>query len=438
MRFYSTKNQKLRVSLKQAVFDGLAEDGGLYMPEKLPKMTSAFFKKLPRLSFKEAALELSLKLLEKDVPKKQIKNIVDKAFTFNAPLKKLDENIFCLELFHGPTLAFKDFGARFMAHLVSWLAKDMKQNITILVATSGDTGSAVASGFFNVPNIQVIILYPKRKVSPLQEKQLTTWGRNITTLEISGTFDDCQKLVKQAFKDRELKKRFLLSSANSINIARLIPQTFYYFHGFGQCKNKKLPTVFSVPSGNFGNLTAGLFAKKMGLPVSRFVASTNVNNVVPKYLKTGFYKPRPSRKTLSNSMDVGNPSNFSRIVNLYGGNLDEIRKDLFGTSFNDAETKAAIKLVLKNYNYLLDPHGAVGYLGLRKYLSEVKERVNGIFLATAHPAKFQKTVETIIGKKVKLPKRLRRFAAKKKHSVKMPKDFKKLKEFLFSFSYERN
>jgi threonine synthase len=336
-----------------------------------------------------------------------------------------------LELFHGPTLAFKDFGARFMSQLLSYFSSREKGEIVILVATSGDTGSAVANGFLEVPGIRVIVLYPAGKVSDIQEKQFTTLGRNITALEVEGTFDDCQALVKRAFADNDLRERMFLTSANSINIARLIPQSFYYFHAFSQLIDRTKPLVFSVPSGNFGNLTGGVLAKRMGLPVKHFIASTNVNDVVPEYLKVGKITPRPSQHTISNAMDVGNPSNFARLMNLYQNDFDQISRDMMGFAFTDAETAAAMLEVYNGHGYTLDPHGAIGYLGLKKYISDHGD-VNGVFLETAHPAKFKEVVDKAIRQEISLPAALQKFLTGKKQTIPISKDYPHLKQFLLN------
>lgn len=415
------------------------------MPVKIPKLPSSFFKKLPFMSLQKIAFEVARNLIGQDIPAKDLKKIVDDAINFDAPLVELHQhqastlqNIYSLELFHGPTLAFKDFGARFMSRLMSYFLKDSQKELIILAATSGDTGSAVGHGFFNVKGIKVVLLYPSGKVSKIQEKQLTTIGKNVAALEIKGTFDDCQKLVKTAFRDEELNQKLMLSSANSINIARLIPQTFYYFYAYAQIlrkwqklsSKKSLPNIiFSVPSGNFGNLTAGLIAKKMGLPIEKFIAATNANDIFPQYLKTGRFNPRPSKKTISNAMDVGNPSNFARIIELYKHNLAKIRQDIWSKSYSDKETKSAIQKVYKNFRYLMDPHGAVAYLGLTDYLEQQNKSL-GIFLETAHPAKFKDIVEPIIKEKIKVPKRLAKCLKQKKKSIKLKADFKDLEKFL--------
>ncbi|MCH7759069.1 threonine synthase [Patescibacteria group bacterium] len=433
MTFYSINNKKIIVSFKQAVLQGLAQDGGLFMPLTIPQLSLDFFKKINVLSFQDIAYEVSQLFMSDDIPEKVLQDIITEAFNFDLPLINLEKQIYGLELFHGPTLAFKDFAARFMARSMSYFIRNQKKELTILVATSGDTGSAVAHGFFGLEGVKVIILYPSQKVSLIQEKQLTTMGGNITALEIKGTFDDCQKLVKQAFVDQEINKYLSLTSANSINIARLIPQSFYYFFAYGQLKNKEKSVIFSVPSGNFGNLTAGLLAKKMGLPVGKFLAATNINDSVPQYLKTGYFKPRPSKKTISNAMDVGNPSNFARILELYDHQVQKIRKDINGISFTDQQTKLAITEVYQKYDYILDPHSAVGYLGLKKYLQQnPNETRPGIFLQTAHPAKFLDLVQPLINKKVEIPQRLQKYLTKSKESIVLANKFADFKAFLLS------
>lgn len=431
IRFYSTQNRVLKVSLEEAVMSGLAEDGGLFMPERIPHLPDAFFKKISSLSFPEISFEVSRTLLDGAIPERDLKKIIEKSINFDAPLKELSSEIYSLELFHGPTLSFKDFGARFMAHLMGYFVQEKDQPLHILVATSGDTGSAIAQAFLNVPGIQVWILYPSGKVSWSQEKQLTTMGHNITALEVDGTFDDCQKLVKQAFSDSILRKKLTLTSANSINIARLIPQSFYYFYAYAQLKEKNSSLLFSVPCGNFGNLTAGLLAKKMGLPVAKFVAATNVNDSVPKYLNSGIFEPRPSKHTLSNAMDVGNPSNFARMLDLYEYQWKKMTQDISGESFTDAQTKSTIQEVFAKYHYLLDPHGAVAYLGLHSFLSKTTEKVKGIFLETAHPAKFADDVERIIGQKITIPRRLQDVLVKEKHSIALRNKREDLFELLY-------
>jgi threonine synthase len=429
MKYYSTKQQTQAVSLKEAVLKGLPADNGLFMPEQIPPLPHRFFEKIESLSFQEIALEVAHNLLGEDIEKEKLKALVENAINFPAPLVSLNENLHILELFHGDTLAFKDFGARFMAQLMGYFVQGSTSTLDILVATSGDTGSAVAHGFLGVPHIHVTVLYPKGKVSNFQEKQFTTLGNNITALEIKGSFDDCQSLVKQAFLDTELNGKLNLSSANSINIARLIPQSFYYFEAYKQLINKKLPLVFVVPSGNFGNLTAGLFAKKMGLPVHEFVAATNANDIVPVYLQTGDYRPRPSTPTISNAMDVGNPSNFQRMTDLYK-ELGKMQANIKGYAFDDEQTKNAMREVKEKYNYTIDPHGAIGYLALKSYIKDNSNLINGIVLETAHPVKFAEVVSPVIGEEVVIPKRMRYLLEKTKMSISLGADFEGFKAFL--------
>ncbi len=429
MKFYSTNKKNGLVSLEEAVFRGLAQDGGLFMPQSIPQLPKKFVNGLHDLSFQKIAFEVARAVIGKDVPESVLKKIIGKAINFDAPIVPLDRDTFVLELFHGPTLAFKDFGARFMAELISYFARSSKKEVTILTATSGDTGSAVAQGFFNVPNIKVVVFYPKGRITKIQESQMATLGKNIRAVEVRGTFDDCQALVKQAFLDKDLNRRLNLTSANSINIARLIPQAFYYFGAFAQLPRGAKRVVFSVPSGNFGNLTAGLMAKKMGLPVT-FIAATNANDVVPEYLRTGTFRPRSSKQTISNAMDVGNPSNFARILDLYRGDRKKILKDVWGAGFTDKETRGAIRDVFRRHHYTLDPHGAVSFLGLKKYRGEFGENCTGIILETAHPAKFPSAVERMTKLKTSIPPRLKKFMSRKKRSVVMPNDFAELKRLL--------
>jgi threonine synthase len=417
MKYYSTNNRSSFTSLKEAVLQGLADDNGLYMPQNIPQLSKGFLDGIHEMDFRSIAFAVATAFTGEDIPQQELQKIIEHTIRFEAPLVEIEGNVSALELFHGPTMAFKDFGARFMSQLLRYFSSQVQNEIVILVATSGDTGSAVANGFLGAPGIRVVVLYPSGKVSDIQEKQFTTLGQNITALEVAGTFDDCQRLVKNAFLDGKLREDYFLTSANSINIARLIPQSFYYFHAYAQRKLRDRPVVFSVPSGNFGNLTAGLLAKRMGLPVKRFVAATNVNDVVPEYLTTGSLNPRPSKHTLSNAMDVGNPSNFARMMDLYGYSLEAIQKDITGYAFTDAQTKEAMKLVSDKYGYILDPHGAIGYLGLKRYIGENPTEVNGIFLETAHPAKFKDAVENAIHQTVALPPTLQRFAKGKKETV---------------------
>ncbi len=429
MRYYSTKNKSAYYSLRDAVLKGLPDDNGLFMPEYIPALPQHFLNDLSQFSLGDIALEISKQFFTDDLPSSIITELVEKSITFDAPLRKLDDKKYVLELFHGPTLAFKDFGARFMAQLMAYLVKGETKKLTILVATSGDTGSAVASGFLGVEGIEVIILYPSKKVSELQEKQLTTSGQNITALEVEGTFDDCQRLVKSAFLDTDLTSKYKLTSANSINISRLIPQSFYFVYAYGRMPDKTEPIVFAVPSGNFGNLTAGLIAKKMGLPVHHFIAATNINDIFPNYLSSGSFEPTASKQTISNAMDVGDPSNFWRILDLYEDSLSKIKNDITGYSFDDDQTAMAMKEVLKKYDYLPDPHGAVGFLGLQEYQKQFPN-TRGIFLETAHPAKFADVVEHILNIKVELPEQLKSLLNKEKQAKMMTTDFGAFKEYL--------
>ncbi|AIL46034.1 TPA: threonine synthase [Elizabethkingia anophelis] len=426
MKYYSTRG-KHSVNIQQAVLNGLADDGGLYMPAYIPQLPASFFENIENKSLPEIGFEVAKLFLEDSVPDAVLKQMIDEVLNFDIPVVPIHNNIYSLELFHGPTLAFKDVGARFMARLMSYFAegKPMK----VIAATSGDTGSAVAAGFYNVPGINVYILYPKGKVSPLQEKQLTTWGGNIKALEIEGTFDDCQALAKELLADEELQQH-QVTSANSINIARLIPQSFYYFWAYAQLKKENKKIVFSVPSGNFGNLTAGLLAYKMGLPVNRFIASTNINNVVPQYLKTGTYEAKASLSTVSNAMDVGNPSNFERMKDLFQEDVTKFREIISGYYFIDEETKATVQEVYKESGYLLDPHGAVAYLGLVQYQKEQQQDFNGVLLETAHPAKFIETVEESISEKIEIPEKLSAFGKKEKVATLFPVDFQLIKAFI--------
>lgn len=429
MQFYSTNNPALRVSLREAIFKGLPDDNGLFMPLNIPQLPESFFQNLSQYSLPEIGSIVSSTLIGDDIPEKDLREIVERAINFPAPVVPVTAKVGSLELFHGPSLAFKDFGARFMAETMSYFNRNEDRELTILVATSGDTGGAVAAGFFKTPGIRVIILYPSGKVSPLQEKQLTTLGENVTALEVSGTFDDCQALVKRAFLDSELTARLRLSSANSINIARLIPQSFYYFEAYKQALAQQLPVVFSVPSGNFGNLTAGLMAQRMGLPVHHFIAATNANDVVPSYLHTGKYQPRPSVRTLSNAMDVGAPSNFARMLDLFSSTWNNMKVAIEGYAFNDEQTAEALRNVYETTGYLFDPHGAVGYLALKEYQRSNPD-VYGIVLETAHPAKFLEDVEQILSQSIEVPERLAALRDSVKVAVPMSTEFSDFKNWL--------
>lgn len=434
MLLYSTKHESPDVSLEEAVFRGLPPDNGLYMPHEIPTLPASFFENIDKLTINEIALEVCKALLGDDIPTDDLKGIVDRAITFESPIVEIEKDTYVLELFHGPSMAFKDFGARFMASLMSYFLQKSQKDIHILVATSGDTGGAVAQGFYKTAGIKVTILYPTGKVSDIQEKQLTTLGENVTALEVDGTFDDCQALVKGAFLDKELSTTFNLASANSINISRLIPQAFYYFSAYAQLKkmgNTK-PVVFCVPSGNFGNLSAGLIAQRMGLPIQQFVAATNVNNIVPNYLSTGIYEPKPSQETISNAMDVGNPSNFIRMRILAGDAYEEVVKHISGDFRDDAETRVAMKEVFDRTGYVMCPHTAVAYLGLKAYTKSLQEEVAGVFLSTAHYAKFLDVVEETLGTKVEVPARLSDLLSKEKVAIPMSKNFEDFKAYLLA------
>ncbi len=408
---------------------GIAPDGGLLIPTTIPKVSPEFIKTIRKRTFPEIATYLASLFFQDDLPKKTIENICRESFNFPLPLTKLSSNLIMLELFHGPTLAFKDFGARFMARITSYFARQTKKHITVLVATSGDTGSAVAAGFYNVPNVNVILLYPKGKVSPIQEKQLTTMGENITALEIKGSFDDCQKLVKRAFIDYTLRNKFTLTSANSINVARLLPQIFYYFYAYAKSISLTKPLVFSIPCGNLGNLTAAIIAKRMGLPIVKLIAATNRNDVFERYIKSGIFTPKLSKTTLSNAMDVGNPSNFVRIIELYENSISKIRTDITSQSFSDSQTMAAIKEVYQKNQYIMDPHSAVAYLGLAEY-QQKNPYVNGVALATGHPAKFPELIENVLHKKIPIPQNLKQALLGKKKVIELPNRFSDFKKYL--------
>ncbi|MDF1547756.1 MAG: threonine synthase [Bacteroidales bacterium] len=428
MKYISTNHKTNETTFKEAVIQGLAIDGGLFYPTEIPVLPENFFKSLNNKSLYLLAYELLLNYAEGSIENDCLRKLAQEAFSFEIPLVEVEKDTYSLELFHGPTLAFKDVGARVTARFMSHFSNDKK--LTILVATSGDTGSAVANGFLGIDGVDVVVLYPKGMVSSIQEKQFTTLGQNITALEINGTFDDCQTLVKEAFNDKDLRSRKNISSANSISIARFLPQMVYYFYAYAQLKELNKPLVFSVPSGNYGNLTAGLFAKKMGLPIDKFIASANINDVVPEYLKSGKFMPRLSKNTISNAMDVGNPSNFARILEMYDHDWKSIKKDITGYSFTDSETKKTMKDVFNRTGYVLDPHGAVAYSGLKAYQKE--NDVIGIFLETAHPAKFLETVEKTLSKKIEIPENLKATLDKKKLSIEMENSFEVFKEFLLS------
>lgn len=410
---------------------GLAPDGGLYMPKEIPVLPDSFWSSLKELSFNEIAFEIAKPYFGGELSDEELHSVIEDAFNFPVPITDVEENNFVLELFHGPTLAFKDFGARFMARLFSEKARKDQQEVTILVATSGDTGSAVAHGFYKVDGVKVCLLFPKGKVSKLQEQQMATLGENVTALEVEGVFDDCQRLVKQAFTDQELNSKMRLSSANSINIARLLPQSFYYAYAVSVLQKKGIDEpVFSVPSGNFGNLTGGLLAMKMGMPAKHFLAATNVNDVVPEYLKGDQFEPRDSVQTISNAMDVGNPSNFARIKHLFDGSDSAIREQITGYSYTDEETRETIRQVFEEFEYLLCPHTAIGYRAVKQYQTERGESLPIVTLATAHPVKFRDVIEPEINQEIEIPVRLKVWLQKEKKSTTIGSDFEGFKEFL--------
>ncbi len=432
MNFYSTNGQAPIATLEKAVVKGLAEDKGLYMPERIKNLPKEFYDNIENLSFQEIAYTVADAFFGEDVPAEDLKRIVYDTLAFDCPCVKVTDNIYSLELFHGPTLAFKDVGARFMARLLQFfLKKEGAGKVNVLVATSGDTGSAVANGFLGVEGIHVYVLYPKGKVSPIQECQFTTLGQNITAVEVDGVFDDCQALVKNAFIDADLKAHMQLTSANSINVARFLPQAFYYFYAYAQMKKKGLADqlVVCVPSGNFGNICSALFGKRMGLPVKRFIAANNANDVFFKYLQTGKYEPKASVQTIANAMDVGDPSNFARVYELYGKSHAAICANISGATYTDAQIAETIKEVKAETGYVCDPHGACGYRALKEGL---KAGETGVFLETAHPAKFKDTVDRILGDNIEIPAKLQAFMKGTKQSVPMSKDFASFKEYLMA------
>jgi threonine synthase len=432
MKYYSTNKNTPQVSLKEAVIKGLAADNGLFMPERIEKFEPSFFDTIQNLSFQEIAFEVAKKFFGEDIEENKLKEIVFDTLQFDCPVVKVTGSVYSLELFHGPTLAFKDVGARFMARLLNYFLDKKENLVNVLVATSGDTGSAVANGFLGVDGIHVYVLYPKGKVSKIQESQFTTLGKNITALEIDGTFDDCQHLVKTAFLDAELNEKMVLTSANSINVARFLPQAFYYFNAYARLKEAGVligkELVFSVPSGNFGNLTAGLFAREMGLPVKQYLAANNANDVVFEYLETSKYNPRPSVETIANAMDVGAPSNFARILDMYSHSYKTISQIIRGYRYSDEEIRMVVKNVFDITGYMCDPHGACGYKALEEYLGENQV---GVFLETAHPAKFTETMEEIIGEgKIQLPQKLADFMKGERKAIQLDKDFPGFKKYL--------
>lgn len=431
MLYYSTNNNSALVDFKEATIKGQAPDGGLYFPERIPELPSHFFETIGNFSREEIAYQAIQPYIGNTIPENELKRIIAETINFDFPLVKVDENKFSLELFHGPTLAFKDVGARFMSRCLGYFVKNTSRKITVLVATSGDTGGAVASGFFNVDGIDVVILYPAGKVSSVQELQLTTFGKNITALEVNGNFDDCQQMVKQAFSDTELNQELFLTSANSINVARWLPQQFYYLFAYQQWANKTHPPVICVPSGNFGNICAGLLIHRSGLPVTHFIAACNANNIIPQYLESGNYFPKQAVSTLSNAMDVGNPSNFVRVLEIFNREFQSLKNVMSSYSISDAETKDTLAKVYAKNRYLPDPHGAVAYSALDQYLYD-HPGLQGIFLETAHPVKFYDVVEPIINEKVPIPDAVKELLHKEKKSIKIEVDYKTLKEYLLS------
>ncbi len=431
MRYFSTNNQSPKANFKEATIKGQAPDKGLYFPEVIPILPKDFIANINSYTKEEIALQVIQPYITDEIPKQEMERIVTETINFEFPLVNVEKGIYSLELYHGPTLAFKDVGARFMSRCLGYFVKNNDKKITVLVATSGDTGGAVANGFYDVDGVDVVILYPSGKVSSVQELQLTTLDKNITALEIDGSFDDCQKLVKQAFADEELGKQKFLTSANSINVARWLPQQFYYFFAYQQWPNKKRVPVISVPSGNFGNICAGLLAHRSGLPVSHFIAACNANDVVTDYLETGNYNPAKPVVTISNAMDVGNPSNFVRVLELFDKEFQPLKKLMSSYSFSDDETRAILKEVYEQQNYLLDPHGAIGYGALKRYLLQ-NSNEEGIFLETAHPVKFYDVVEPVIEAKVPMPPAISEILHLKKNSIKMPADYPIFMEYLLS------
>ncbi|GGE62661.1 threonine synthase [Pedobacter psychrotolerans] len=434
MILYSTNNKDLRVSFKEAVFNSMPKDKGLYMPVEIPTLDADFIQNIEQYSLPEIAYKVASTLLKDEIPAEDLKALIEDAINFDAPAVKLDDQTFVLELFHGPSLAFKDFGARFMSRIMAYFLKDGEQLLDVLVATSGDTGGAVALGFLGVPNTRVTILYPEGKVSPIQELQLTTNGNNIRAIEVKGTFDDCQALVKQAFADPELNSKFRLTSANSINISRLIPQTFYYFNTYAQLKKQGIQDViFSVPSGNFGNIGAGLLAYKLGLPVKQFIAATNINDTVPRFLESGIYQTRPSSQTYSNAMDVGAPSNWIRIMDLFNQDVDTLKKVVTSYRFNDEETLEGIKDLDERLNYVACPHTAIAYLAVEKYRKEnPAENSAAVFLSTAHACKFPDIFPADIAAKIDIPEQVTALESLPKHADQLEADFDGFKKYLLN------
>ena len=432
MQYYSTNGKAPLATLEEAVVRGLAPDKGLYMPQEIRPLPQEFYDNIENMSFQEMSYQVAHNFFGDDVDAESLREIVFDTLAFETPIVKVEDNIYSLELFHGPTLAFKDVGARFMARLLRYFIKrEGKKQVNVLVATSGDTGSAVANGFLGVDGIHVYVLYPKGKVSKIQESQFTTLGKNITAIEVDGVFDDCQALVKSAFMDEELQGHMNLTSANSINVARFLPQAFYYFNAYAQAKKlgKADNLTICVPSGNFGNITAGLFAQRMGLPIKHFIAANNANDIFYNYLLSGIYSPKASIQTIANAMDVGDPSNFARILDIYKSSHAEICNHISGATYTDDEIAATMKKCYEQTGYVLDPHGACGYQALKDNL---KEGETGVFLETAHPAKFKEKVDAILSTDIEIPTRLADFMKGKKQSLEMAADFSAFKQFLLS------
>ena len=432
MNYYSLNKQAPNVSFKDAVIKGIAPDKGLYFPESITPLPDSFFENIENLSHHEIAFQAIRQFVSDDLPDTVLKDILKEVLDFEFPIVAIEKNVATLELFHGPTMAFKDVGARFMAQCLGYFSRGEQSEVTVLVATSGDTGGAVANGFLGVDGVKVVILYPSGKVSDIQERQLTTLGQNITALQVDGTFDDCQKMVKSAFLDDELLVKMQLTSANSINVARWLPQLFYFLFAYKAVKSKGKEIVFSIPSGNFGNICAGMVAQRLGMPVKHFVAATNANDTVPEFMRTGKYIPKPSTATISNAMDVGDPSNFIRIRHLYKDDYEALKENLSSYAFTDDETRKAILKIYNSSGYIADPHGAVGYLGLKKYQQNYPDTY-GIFLETAHPVKFLDVVEETIGKSLDIPPQIKKVMDKKKISIQI-KNYRELKDYLMGDS----
>ena len=428
MNYYSLNKKAGDTNFETAVIKGLAPDRGLYFPKTITPLAKTFFEDIDTKSYSEIAFEAIKQFIVPEIPEQALKTIIEETLSFDFPVVKLNNHISTLELFHGPTMAFKDVGARFMARCLSYFNKNNTNEVTVLVATSGDTGGAVAHGFLGVKGVNVVILYPSGKVSPIQEKQLTTLGENITALEVDGVFDDCQDMVKQAFLDRELTEKIQLTSANSINVARWLPQLFYFLFAYKQLHRQYSDIVFSIPSGNFGNICAGMIAQQLGLPIKHFIAANNANNTVTEYLTTQHYKPKPSVPTISNAMDVGNPSNFIRIQEIYGNDFKRLKNNLSSFSYSDTDTKAALLEIYNQFNYVADPHGAIGYLGCKDYL-KTNPNAHCVFLETAHPTKFLDVVEEVISTKLELPPQIEAVMNKEKVALNIS-NYEQLKSFL--------